>query len=376
MEADWSDLPQDLVGSLVKRPEVSLEGFIVLAGVCKSWRLATTRTCRLTHQVPFLMLPENEDKDDNICEFYNFTREKIYHLDLPEAKGRRCYSSLGWLFTIKLPDFYTFKGHAGKLYSAGIRLFDDIKKFVLSSSPVGASSYIVIALGETKLQFCRREDEFWSSLRSKEKIDDITYYKGQFYIVHIDGSVAACNFQDPNQPRRKILVPQMPSQLLPSFGTQKRLYLVETAGDLLVVSYTECDYKFSEPTPNLSFRVFKVPISNGEWRSDLEVKNLGNITLFLDDNSVFSVETSNDSGCKKNCIYFFLSAMTLGLKSRLVNSDKRDLFGKTVIGIFNMEDGKCELHFGPSFSSGKRKYSPNTVYSGYKWIQPNPYSKS
>ncbi|KAK9944593.1 hypothetical protein M0R45_010154 [Rubus argutus] len=266
--------------------------FIVLAGVCKSWRLATTRTCRLTHQVPFLMLPENEDKDDNICEFYNFTREKIYHLDLPEAKGRRCYSSLGWLFTvpnykqkedftvnllnplnhaqIKLPDFYTFKGHAGKLYSAGIRLFDDIKKFVLSSSPVGASSYIVIALGETKLQFCRREDEFWSSLRSKEKIDDITYYKGQFYIVHIDGSVAACNFQDPNQPRRKILVPQMPSQLLPSFGTQKRLYLVETAGDLLVVSYTECDYKFSEPTPNLILGYLRcqlVTVNGGRtWR--------------------------------------------------------------------------------------------------------------
>lgn len=118
-----------------------------------------------------------------------------------------------------------FKGRAGKLYSAKwIRFFDDIKKFVLSSSPLEASSYIVMALGETKLQFCRREDEFWSSLRSKETIDDITYYKGQFYIVHIDGSVAVCNFQDPNQPRRKILVPQMPSQLLPSFGTQKRLY--------------------------------------------------------------------------------------------------------------------------------------------------------
>lgn len=61
MEADWSDLPKDFVGSLVKRPEVSLEDFTALAGVCKSWRLATTKTCRLTHQVPFLMLPENED---------------------------------------------------------------------------------------------------------------------------------------------------------------------------------------------------------------------------------------------------------------------------------------------------------------------------
>lgn len=52
---------------------------------------------------------------------------------------------------------------------------------------------------------------------------------------------------------------------------------MEAAGNLLVFSYTEGDYKFSEPTPNISFRVFKVPISNGEWRSDLEVKNLGNI---------------------------------------------------------------------------------------------------
>lgn len=80
------------------------------------------------------------------------TRQKIYHLDLPEAKGRLCCSSLGWFITlpnkqnedcqIKLPDFKMFKGRAGKLHSAkGIRFFDDIKKFVLSSSPLQASSY-------------------------------------------------------------------------------------------------------------------------------------------------------------------------------------------------------------------------------------------
>lgn len=98
--AGWSDLPQELVISLANRPELSFEDFIAFRAVCKSWRSAVTTNFRtaggLTHRVPFLMFPEEEeDEDVDRREFYSLTRSKIYQLELPEAKRKVCYSSLG-----------------------------------------------------------------------------------------------------------------------------------------------------------------------------------------------------------------------------------------------------------------------------------------
>lgn len=44
---------------------------------------------------PILMLPMDEDDVNPRC--YSLTKGRLNKLNLPEAKGHHCYSSLGWL---------------------------------------------------------------------------------------------------------------------------------------------------------------------------------------------------------------------------------------------------------------------------------------
>jgi hypothetical protein len=324
------------------------------------------------------MFPEEEEEEEDVDrrEFYSLTRSKIYQLELPEAKRKVCYSSLGWLITlsqqdltlnllnpinhaqIKLPNLKKFKDYDGRLFSLNPPRNDffaaSFRKFVLSSSP--SSSYIVMALmSDGVLIFCRpEEDEYWTRLHLTRGTYDVTYYKGQFYFLHYDGSLAACDFEDLKQ--RRIVVPKMPSELTShSLGVQKRLYLVEAAGDLVVV------LRSHETPVKIGFRVFKVPFSNGNWQSEPEVKNLGNITLFLDTYSSFSVvddSSSNYSGCKANSIYFLFR-------------DKHYRSSTTHMGIFNIRDGEIEQRVGDEFPGlfGGRK--SHHKYEGFVWIQPS-----
>ncbi|KAL6219181.1 hypothetical protein ACLB2K_012387 [Fragaria x ananassa] len=92
-----ANLPQDLLVSIAQRV-VSFEDFIHFGAVCKSWSSAATKdNFSRTQQVPWLMIPDNEDT--TIREFYDLKKDKIYKLDFPEIRGSMCYSSLGWLMT-------------------------------------------------------------------------------------------------------------------------------------------------------------------------------------------------------------------------------------------------------------------------------------
>ena len=51
----------------------------------------------------------------------------------------------------------------------------------------------------------------------------------------------------------------------------------------------------------MGFKVFEVDLGGGKWK---ELKSLGNRALFLGHYSFVSVEASDFSGCRANCIYF------------------------------------------------------------------------
>ncbi|PRQ59687.1 hypothetical protein RchiOBHm_Chr1g0372911 [Rosa chinensis] len=397
MAVDWStDIPRELVLCFANRLMVSLEDFIAFGAVCKSWSSAameakenylasistSTSTGTITstglrllaYQVPLLMLPvvltlpRGVAGGDVTIGLYSLTAkgDKVYRRKLQDAKGKKCYSSLGWLVTVvtvsKELEFnllHPFK-HAINipLPNSLIKYHDGICKFVISSSPSWTSDYVVMFHAYNTLEYCRPglRENYWTKLSFPEYnyIRDLTYYRGQFYVVNSFGCVSVvcvCDIDDPKT--LKAVAPKINQKEL--LGTRrpriKQQYLVECAGALLLVL---CLYSGKKYESTTACRVFEVPFDNGKSWKDSEVKNLGNRAIFLSQSSSsFCIEVTDYSGCKANCIYF----MNNKVVSSVVNID---------LGIYNMGNASIDREFGKSFNHGFKGWR------GYHlWIQPS-----
>lgn len=154
------------------------------------------------------------------------------------------------------------------------------------------------------------------------------------------GTILVCEIEDPMQARTRVIVPKLPTELGFPFLCEKE-YLVESPGALLLVTRSF--------VPTVEFRVFEVPLSNGDWSDGAEVKSLGTRTLFLGYNSSFSVESSN-SGCKANCIYYTNHPPALFRKEEEID-----------MGIFYMEDGRAEADLREPINS----------LTPHLWVEPS-----
>ncbi|XP_021803236.1 uncharacterized protein LOC110747260 isoform X2 [Prunus avium] len=308
------------------------------------------------------MLPKK--KSATTCKFHSLTKGKLCELDLSEIEGKMCLSSLGWLLTvskdlkfslihplnharIELPD-----GHP----NLPPAFFEAIRKFVLSSSPSWTSNYIVMVHGFSSLAFCRPGENWIKVNLSTPILVDLTYYKGQFYVVDLDGCVSVCEIEDgANQAKLRVVAPNFPKEPFgPMMKSRKLIYLVESAGALLLVLCLS-NPKICDSTTGC--KVFKVPFStNGNSWADMEVKNLGNRSLFLCTNSSsISVEASENSRWKANCIYF-------------MNNKHVYLRVDMDMGIFSMDDGQIERPFDKSYNVC---YKGRHFETSHLWIEPS-----
>ncbi|KAL6217463.1 hypothetical protein ACLB2K_010680 [Fragaria x ananassa] len=326
------DLPEDLIISIAKLVLVaSFEEFSVFGAVCRSWKSAADRLKKnyltnttaglgsLTNQVPLLVLPPTNrwNEDDGMVKFFSLTKGKTYKHSLPETARKECYSSLGWLLTLSDQRREGLQCHlVHPLNRTNIQLpdlrypyTDFISKFVLSSSPSWTFHSVVMCATAMTLEFCRPgmgidwthinpiNPKSTPQLVPQFEISDLLYYKGQFYVVDLEGCVLVCDIENP---KTSMVAPEIPSELS---------------------------------------RVFEVPFSNEKSWSESEVKNLGSRTVFLSGrSSSFSIDSSGYSRCKPNCIYF--------------NNSSRDCYGLALdAGILNMEDGTIDQGLSKSFGT-------------------------
>ncbi|XP_062005620.1 F-box protein At2g26160-like [Rosa rugosa] len=397
--ADWSGLHQDLVICIAKQI-VFLKDFHAFGAVCKPWRSAATKD-NFTGPSPLLMVSgwDESSTEANIRKLVHLKgRPEIYM----NYKKQRCcyYSSLGWLMSIsedfkvsllnpfdhhariKLPDINMLKASVGEVKLPRFLHYDRmISKFVLSSCPFSSSDWIVVVSYEMVIGngwgFCRLGDDKWTHV-SWYLLMDLAYYNGQLYAVDIEGNILICDIQDLEQPKTSILLSKgIPMEPIYG-GSRQRIYIVESAGVLLVVLHT---FAKSSSIKTIKLRVFEVPFDKTEeWEwSNLEVKNLGNKTLFLGcKNSSYSIEASEYYfGCKPNCIYFTIEWLDWVLLNSLpeINVDdvnmeyeKAELLlnGNASVFIFNMEDEKVEQLLAPTdLGLGEGE----TL-----WLQPQPPS--
>ncbi|XP_040363955.1 uncharacterized protein LOC121049816 [Rosa chinensis] len=222
---------------------------------------------------------------------------------------RMCFSSVGWLVIVsktkgcewslvhplnhakvELPDV---RGSLPGSVVSGFRL----GKFALSSSPSWTSDYIVMFQSGHRFGFCRPGlGENWKCIVSwRDLIMDLSYYKGQFYFVHLSSRISVF---DIDKEEIRLVAPEFPEeQLLGPNVRIKEHYLVESAGVLLVVLFTTTATKCEDQGLTFGCRVFEVPFTNSKSWSDSEVRSLGNRTIFLSKcSSSFTIEASDYSG--------------------------------------------------------------------------------
>ncbi|XP_043687833.1 F-box protein SKIP23-like [Telopea speciosissima] len=205
-EVDWSELPKDLLGSVLQRlPNVV--DIIRFSAVCTSWHsVAYDKSYSSAPQLPWLMLPYklgHEGKETR--NFLNLSENKIYQIKLPEIRHSRCVgSSFGWLVIldrfchallmnpfsgaiIHLPPTETFPDvlgvngskPSGEIDSYTIRRRESYREYSISAArlrvelmskalvtadPLVDNNYMVVAIGFSGLAFCKAGADSWTQL--------------------------------------------------------------------------------------------------------------------------------------------------------------------------------------------------------------------
>ncbi|KAH7832807.1 hypothetical protein Vadar_000134 [Vaccinium darrowii] len=294
---------------------------------------------------------------------------------LPEARGKRCLETRGWLVTISesgdmnllhpltrvqvsLPPITTLKYYEdGGMFNN----FIQIQKAVLSSSPSGSSKddYVLMIIyeGPGFLGYCRCGDKAWTTIETHfGRFMDITYFNDQFYAVNTLGMIYVCDVGGRNPTEACPVGGEIQYTVVPNY--ERRPYIVEFEGNLLIVirdghylrfPYGEvemnADGTFDDESRidygTREFRVFKVDVSN--WRGT-ELHSLGENALFLGDNASISIKASKFSGLRPNCIYYTDDCWPSYIFFK--QGGGKDM------GIFNLKDGsRTRCYEGESLSS-------------------------
>ncbi|XP_019244476.1 PREDICTED: F-box/kelch-repeat protein At1g57790-like [Nicotiana attenuata] len=321
--ANWSELQYDVLVHVAKRLNL-IEDYLNFAAVCKPWRRAATKNNFNSDlpRVPWLMLAEEENNKEeggeaNTCrKFFSLYNGMILKKRIPNARGKRCMESMGWLIAagkdegeitllhpfsgvqIQLPHPNTTKGYNCQLTVDPWTFFH---KAVLSASPSKTSDYVlmVIEANNKYLSFWRPGDLRWTRIMKEDNPAlhrDVVYFNGKFYAVQWLGHVLVCDVTGAEPMAQKVA----------------RLPLDQIGDEL----------------------VYKLDIAAGKLT---ETKELGDRAIFFGANASLSVQASQFPGIKPNCIYF--------------TDDRYDTYGYYVegggldMGVYNLADDTIQPHY-------------------------------
>ncbi|KAL2555974.1 putative F-box protein [Forsythia ovata] len=378
--ADWTDLPMDILVVIAESLTV-IEDFTSFSAVCKEWQSATAilkKKPSLPTRYPRIMLSEKVDTKDQGNQddryFLNLLTSKTCKLKLPEARSRRCLGAhYGWLFTVGfdlqinllhpfsrqqicLPPLLTFPDQQyeyDETYPPQEVIRSFVKKIAISSNPQTKNNLhdynhecVILAIyGEFDvLAFARLGDTLWTNIQVPSRCyDDVLYYKGKFYAVDCHGVVFVCDINDNNDPKATVVAPA-PSET----QDQDQKYLVESSGDLLLVSRIRGGTIFEGDDDDnkkalyytIDFSILRLEEYHEEGNNYAykltKVNTLEDRALFLGNNVSTSLPSSE---CiKANCIYF--------------TDDNHELYfigesggGGRDTGIFDIENGTIQSNY-------------------------------
>ncbi|XP_015903093.3 putative F-box protein At4g22660 [Ziziphus jujuba] len=219
-EANWSNLPTNLLQSIVK--ELNFEDMARFKAVCLSWNMSVrSHTSSL---IPSMLTctTSNEQQEHkkhhkaniSFSRFFSLTQNKVY--EVKKVFGRFsdfcCVgSSCGWMVILdakKDPKLHLVDPFSGfeiggfpsvrSLFPERIRRREDmIAKAILSSDPYVNNKFVVVVMHSFSLgiAFCKQGDKQWTELSDSLQDDqdqhycDIIYHDEKLYALTLESGL-------------------------------------------------------------------------------------------------------------------------------------------------------------------------------------------
>ncbi|XP_074286885.1 F-box protein SKIP23-like isoform X1 [Silene latifolia] len=383
MSADWSTLPLDLLGNIAFKMD-SFEDFIYFSAVCRSWNCASSSIKHLWRapSLPWLLLAENTQGNPNcLRNIFNLNNNKHYSLNLPETFGARCWGSpYGWIamakrdltvqlfnpFTkanISFPSLQTLP-HL-PIYEPGS--FDDswydyydwvlmffLQKLIVLKVPQsgGHHEFVIILLSpEYKgLSFAKCGDQAWTTILIEDLVlgvyDVLVMNDLVFALYNYDGAIAYWSvkeFYGAGVVKPTIYSPGKYRIFERLNVCTNYAYLVQSGSDLLMVLRFKEDVMDSDDLYDIvyrtiEFKIYKLNPKDQNWEN---IKDLGDIVLFVGDNSSMSVSLAHAKGLRQNSVYFTDD----DTESWLCPPEQGGILAGRDMGVFNLRTNRIERFY-------------------------------
>ncbi|KAK9924379.1 hypothetical protein M0R45_032749 [Rubus argutus] len=372
MGRDWSNLPKHLLDSVAERLLLPSD-YMRFSLVCMSWYSVAKDNKSKRHRMmtpPMLLIYTGEE---DLWKLYNAVDNKILDLQLRVPNKRICGSSKGWLILVDwnfvdknlgvtlVNPFLRVKGRREKenslirlppLTPPGWRKWvrvrrrnrDDwvercqyyVHKATLSADPASnANDCIVVVIFEERLRlaFIRLgKDTTWTYVDEKVctsvgsrvvngccGIEEVARVEDKFYVLNHASELFAFEVTPLSKPDVELAACGFRA------GLFVKRYLVEVNENviLMVQRYIQFDRTVGKRETR-NFRIFEVNFDKCEW---IEKHTLGDVALFVGDNSSVSVSALNFPSCQPNCIYFNHESSRMGCE-----------FPPHDFGVYNVEN--------------------------------------
>lgn len=193
---------------------------------------------------------------------------------------------------------------------------------------------VMVIFGEfCELAFLRlAKDRAWTKVDPKDYIfaDDIFHYNNELWVLNYFGALISIGIIDSFISTIKI-APEIPN----IEGNNIKRYIVNSCdGELFQVErYFHFDWSNDRSRKTKMFKVFRMDFDSRRW---IEVNSLGDMALFLGDNSSISVLASDFIGCQPNCIYFSHDWDCIHVSANTMICD---------LGTYDVANGSFRLHY-------------------------------
>ncbi|KAL6127790.1 hypothetical protein ACLB2K_071152 [Fragaria x ananassa] len=268
------------------------------------------------------MLLINTDNEDT-WKVYNVMDNKLLDMEVRLPNTRFCGSSKGWLIYVEknnyaitlVNPFFRVRGRRENQHSV-IHLppllppindfyrqhFDYlVHKVVISADPLlNANECIVVVITEpfSQLAFIRLgKDSTWTFVDWRFRARgfcEVVFLEGKLYGVQCDNRVLSCEINSRFHSGLKIVARSFYIN-----WTKNYLVYLNEKGLLLVQRLIVRDE--DERLRTVKFVIYKLNFKKRKW---IEINTLGDVAIFVGDNSSFSVTASSFRGCLPNSVYF------------------------------------------------------------------------